>query len=71
MKFYEILFIYLTYAWYILFSLASLKVWNFAQLYLDKITYYYNLFIAVVLMYNFNPFIKTDPPVGRVKVPIT
>ena len=59
MKIYERLFIYLTTLVYILFALAHLKLWNFAQLYLDKITYYYNLLIAIVLMYYFNPFIKT------------
>ena len=59
MKLYERLFIYLTNTWYILFVLASLKLWDFAQLYLDKITYYYNLLIALVLMFYFNPFIKT------------
>tara|TARA_Y100001970_G_scaffold164036_1_gene200426 strand:+ start:2348 stop:2692 length:345 start_codon:yes stop_codon:yes gene_type:complete len=60
MKLYEMLFMYLTYTWYILFALASMKLWTFAQLYLDKITYYYNLFVALVLMYHFNPFIKTE-----------
>ena len=60
MKFYEMLFIYLRYFWFILFVLASLKLWTFAQLYLDKITYYYNLFLAIILMYHFNPFMKTE-----------
>lgn len=60
MKIYERLFIYLTTLMYILFALAHLKLWNVAQLYLDKITYYYNLLIAIVLMYYFNPFIKTQ-----------
>ena len=60
MKLYEKLFMYLTYTWYILFALASMKLWTFAQLYLDKITYYYNLFLAVVLMYHFNPFMETE-----------
>ena len=59
MKLYERLFLYLTNTWYILFALASLKLWNFAEIYLERITYYYNLLIALVLMFYFNPFIKT------------
>ena len=59
MKLYERVFIYLTNTWYILFALASLKLWNFAEIYLDRITYYYNLLVALVLMFYFNPFIKT------------
>ena len=66
MKLYERLFIYLTNTWYILFALASLKLWNFAELYLDRITYYYNLLIALVLMFYFNPLVKTKiTPVHR------
>ena len=66
MKLYERLFLYLTNTWYILFALASLKLWNFAEIYLDRITYYYNLLIALVLMFYFNPFVKTKiTPVHR------
>ena len=66
MKLYERLFIYLTNTWYILFALANLKLWNFAEIYLERITYYYNLLIALVLMFYFNPFIKTKiTPVHR------
>ena len=66
MKFYEKLFIYLTNSWYILFILASLKLWNLAQLYLNKITYYYNLLVALVLIVYYNPFVNTKiTPIHR------
>ena len=56
---YEEIFTYLTYSWYILFIIAGLDLWDPAELYLSKITSYYQIFTALTLIYFFNPFVKT------------
>ena len=56
---YEEIFKYLTYSWYVLFIIAGLDLWDPAELYLAKITSYYQIFTALTLIYFFNPFMKT------------
>ena len=59
MRFYEQVFIYLTYVWYILFAIARFELWEFAEIYLEKITFYLNILVSFTLLYYFNPLSKT------------
>ena len=56
MKLYTILVI----VWYILFILNILGIWKESGIYLEKSEYYLKMYIGLVLLYYFNPFIKRD-----------
>lgn len=56
MNFYEKIFIYLTYSWYVFFILAYFNLWEPAIDYYELINFYYILFLAMVLIIRFNPF---------------
>jgi len=57
MKFYEFIFLFLTYSWYILYGLVFLNFFNHnTKLYFSLIDYYYKLFVGLSLLYFFNPF---------------
>ena len=60
MKYYEKLFNLLTWSWYILFGLAYTNTWKHANALLTKITFYYKIFVSLVIMYFFNPLTKTE-----------
>ena len=60
MKYYEKLFNLLTWSWYILFGLAYTNTWEHAAPMLVKITFYYKIFVSLVIMYFFNPLTKTE-----------
>jgi len=59
MKYYEKLFNLLNWTWYLLYGLAYTNTWEHAQPMLVKITFYYKIFISLVLIYFFNPLSKT------------
>jgi hypothetical protein len=56
----EYLFLLFTYSGYFLFFLAFTGLWQDAEIYLDDITSYYKIVIGLVLVYIFNPYIKTN-----------
>lgn len=60
MKFYERLFKLLTMSWYILFGLAYTNYWDESNALLEKVTFYYKIFVASVLIWFFNPLHKTE-----------
>lgn len=60
MKYYEKLFKLLTWSWYILFGLAYTNTWKHANILLTKITFYYKIFVSLVIIYFFNPLTKTE-----------
>ena len=60
MKFYERLFKLLTWSWYILFGLAYTNYWDESNALLEKVTFYYKIFVASVLIWFFNPLHKTE-----------
>lgn len=49
------------YSSYILYIIIYLGAWNKAPQYLDDINYYLKIFIGVVLVVTFNPFIYLRP----------
>ena len=55
----EYLFLLFTYSGYFLFFLAFTGLWQDAKLYLDDVTTYYKIVVGLVLLYIFNPYIKT------------
>ena len=57
MDFYEKIFLYLTYSWYVFFILAYFNLWHKATDYYELINFYYALFLAFVLILRFNPFV--------------
>ena len=57
MDFYEKIFLYLTYSWYVFFILAYFNLWPKASEYYELINFYYALFLALVLILRFNPFV--------------
>lgn len=59
----EYLFLLFTYSGYFLFFLAFTGLWQDATFYLDDVTSYYKIVIGIVLIYIFNPFIKTNEKV--------
>lgn len=60
MKYYEKLFKLFTWSWYILFGLAYTNTWKHANPLLQKVTFYYKIFVSLVIIYFFNPFAKTE-----------
>lgn len=47
-------------SWYIFFALNKLGIWEESNEYLEKSEYYLKIYIGLVLLYYFNPFIKRD-----------
>lgn len=60
MKYYERLFKLLTWSWYLLYGLAYTNTWEHAAELLHKITFYYKIFVALVLIWFFHPFTNSD-----------
>jgi hypothetical protein len=60
MKFYERLFKLLTWSWYILFGLAYTNYWPESVGLLEKVTFYYKIFVSAILIWFFNPLHKTE-----------
>ena len=60
MNIYKLIFVILNYSWYILFGLAYTNTWEHAAPMLVKITFYYKIFVSLVIMYFFNPLSKTE-----------
>ena len=58
MSYYENIYKYGLILIYVLYAVSFLGVWNEAPIYLDNVNYFFKLFIAVVLMYFFNPLQK-------------
>ena len=50
----------LVYSWYVFFALNKLGIWRESEIYLEKSEYYLKMYIGLVLLYYFNPFIKRD-----------
>jgi len=50
----------LIYSWYIFFILSKLGLWKSADMYLDKSAYYLKMYIAVMLLYYFNPLRRIE-----------
>jgi hypothetical protein len=50
----------LIYSWYIFFALSKLGLWGGADAYLDKSAYYLKIYIAVMLLYYFNPLRRIE-----------
>ena len=61
MSYYENIYKYGLILIYGLYAVSILGVWNEAPIYLDNINYFFKLFIAIVLMYFFNPLRKDEP----------
>jgi len=59
----EYLFLLFTYSGYFLFFVAFSGLWQDARFYLDDVTSYYKIVIGIVLIYIFNPYIKTNATV--------
>ena len=59
MNIYEIVFLLLNYAWYILFGLAYFNIWSPANTYLKIVTFYFKTLVACIIIYFFNPYNKT------------
>ena len=56
MNYYEQLFIYLSYSYWLFFILSRFNFWNDAQYIFEQISFYYHLLIALVLAILFHPF---------------
>ena len=56
----EYLFLFFTYSGYILFFLAFTGIWKSAPLYLEEVNNYYKIVVSLVLLYIFNPYLKTE-----------
>ena len=56
MKYYEQLFIYLSYCYWLFFALSRFNFWSNAPYIFEQISFYYHLFIALVLIVLFHPF---------------
>jgi hypothetical protein len=50
----------LVYSWYVFFALNKLGIWEESNEYLEKSEYYLKIYVGLVLLYYFNPFIKRD-----------
>ena len=50
----------LIYSWYIFFALSKLGLWEGADSYLDKSAYYLKMYIAIMLLYYFNPLRRIE-----------
>ena len=50
----------LIYSWYIFFALSKLGLWKNADMYLDKSAYYLKMYIAIMLLYYFNPLRRIE-----------
>jgi len=55
MEFYENLFIYLTYLYWVLFVLNHAVGWNKAIYYFEYVSIFYQIFVAGILAILFNP----------------
>ena len=56
MKYYEQLFIYLSYSYWLFFILSRFHFWTDALYIFEQISFYYHLLIALVLAILFHPF---------------
>jgi glucan phosphoethanolaminetransferase (alkaline phosphatase superfamily) len=54
-------YMFLSYAAYILYVVIYLGAWNKAPQYLDDINYYLKVFIGIVLVVTFNPIVRFRP----------
>lgn len=50
----------LTYIWYIIFALTKLTHWEYAVELLPYITYFFKIWVALILLLISNPFSRTD-----------
>jgi len=50
----------LTYLWYIIFALTKISNWDYANNLLPYITYFFKVWIALVLIRISNPFSRID-----------
>ena len=50
----------LIYSWYIFFGLSKLGLWEGADSYLNKSAYYLKMYIAIMLLYYFNPLRRIE-----------
>ncbi len=67
MKYYETLFIYLSYCYWLFFILSRFNFWTNAQYIFETISFYYHLFIALVLVILFHPFTITTTNLTPIK----
>ena len=54
------LYTILVLSWYLFFILNRLGIWRESGVYLEKSEYYLRMYIGLILLYYFNPFIKRD-----------
>lgn len=50
----------LIYSWYVFFGLSKLGLWEGADSYLNKSAYYLKMYIAIMLLYYFNPLRRIE-----------
>ena len=50
----------LTYLWYIIFALTKISNWDYANNLMPYITYFFKVWVALVLILISNPFSKVD-----------
>lgn len=60
MPFYENLYYFIQYAIYVLYGLLFLNIWDNAPEYLSIFNNFLQVFIALVLMYFFNPLFNKN-----------
>ncbi len=59
MKIFEVIFYIFTFSWYGLYFLGMSKIFPEAYFYLNEISFFYKLFIGLILIIIFNPITKT------------
>ena len=57
---YDNIFTYLTYSWYLFFIITKINLWDKSKIYLNEITFFYRVFISIVLLILFNPYRKIN-----------
>ena len=57
---YDDIFTYFTYSWYLFFFVSKMGIWDKSTIYLNEITFFYRLFISIVLLILFNPYRKIN-----------
>lgn len=55
------IYYFITYSIYILYFVIYFRLWNTAPQYLDDLNYYLKIFVGIVLVITFNPFIRFRP----------